>query len=301
MRALVLLMFLSAAVPARAADVLVTVDGEKITSDDVAFEMLIAGVPEAARDTVRKRYLDALVEAKLLERFLRSRKVEASEQAVALRVLRIRTLLSAGDRDVDEVLKELGFDDESLAAKLAVPVAWDEYSQSVVRPAEVRAYWEKYRSRFDGTRLRARQILLKVPRDAADDDPAVQSAFEKLAAVKKEVEGLERDFGAAARELSEAPSAKDNGDVGRFPFRGRMPVSFTEHVFGKMVGETTEPFRSPFGVHLAQVTEVVPGDYSLEDVRDEVFDALADEVRAKLIEQEREKATIEWADETAAP
>lgn len=277
--------------------VLVRVGGTPITESDLALEYATAGVPESLQPKVRRRYLEGLVEARLLEQFLKSRKVEASPTALEERVTGIRTLLGRGERNPDDVLAELGLDDAALRRKLATPVAWEEYSQTVVRPAGVQEYWKKHRQRFDGTRVKARQILIKVPADVSDDDPSVTDAIAKLAALRKELQELKRDFGAAAREMSEAPSAKQGGDVGLFPYRGRMPLSFTKHVFGKEVGEITEPFRSPFGVHLVQVTEVVPGEYSLEDVRSLVFDALADEVRGKLIEKQREETEVEWLDE----
>lgn len=295
---LVLVLYLPTTLPADPGDVLVTVNGEAITRADLDFELLTNGVPEGKRAEVERRYLESLVDARLLSGFLRKRKAEADPKLVDDHVARIRRAFQLREMDPDTVLASVGWDDAALRRKLELPVAWEAYSQQVVRPADVRKYWEQHRPRFDGTRLRASQILRTLPADA--DDTAIEAAKTELGKLRERIAAGELDFAEAAREHSDAPTARNGGDVGWFPYRGKMPASFTDRVFGLEKDEMTEPFATRFGVHLVRVTDVDPGTYSLEDVRTFVFDALAREVREKLIEKERESATIEWADDGGA-
>lgn len=286
-------LVLLASLAAAPDDVLVTVNGESVTRADLDFEFETSGVPADRRDDVRQKYLETLIEARLLEGFLKKRKAEADPKLLDEAVGRVRRLIAARGREPDEVLAAVGYDDAALRRKLALPVAWEAYSHQVVRPADVRKYWERYHARFDGTKLRARQILRKLPADA--DDAAVEAAKKELAALAKRIEDGELTFEEAAREHSDAPTKRNGGDVGWFPYSGKMPLSFTQPAFSVEKGETTEPFASRFGVHLVLVTDEEPGEYSLEDVRRFVFGALAKEVREGLIAKEREAATIEWA------
>src|SRR5690606_728337 len=98
-----------------------------------------------------------------------------------------------------------------------------------------------------------------------------------------------------AESHSEAPSRDAGGDVGFFAYRGTMPSAFSEAVFRLKTGEVSEPFRTPYGMHLATVTERKPGELSLEDARQRVLNHLAGELWDKIVAQRRLNATIEWA------
>ena len=75
-----------------------------------------------------------------------------------------------------------------------------------------------------------------------------------------------------------------------------MPVEFSRVAFALKVGEVSAPFQTRFGIHILTVTEIVPGDLTLEDARPEIFEHLAEEMRQKLIEKLREEAKIERAE-----
>jgi len=62
------------------------------------------------------------------------------------------------------------------------------------------------------------------------------------------------DFAAMAAEYSQDPgSASRGGDLGWFT-RGRMTPAFEEAAFGARTGQIVGPFRSPFGLHILEVT-----------------------------------------------
>ena len=71
-----------------------------------------------------------------------------------------------------------------------------------------------------------------------------------------------------------------------------MPQNLTTVAFGLKTGEVSEPFETPFGIHILTVTEVIPGDLSLEDARGEIFQELSGKLQDGLISELRNKAEI---------
>ncbi len=127
----------------------------------------------------------------------------------------------------------------------------------------------------------------------------MQEAEEKLGRLRSEITAGKISFADAARRYSEAPSAAKGGDVGTFAFRGTMPAEVCRVAFALKVGEVSQPFRTPFGVHLYTVTDIRPGNLSLEDVRSLVIRRLSTDLWDRLVAKARTTAKIEW--QTAAP
>jgi parvulin-like peptidyl-prolyl isomerase len=74
-----------------------------------------------------------------------------------------------------------------------------------------------------------------------------------------------------------------------------MVESFTTAAFALKVGEISPPVTTPFGVHLIQVTEIVPGAKKWTDVRDQIRAPAAARVYAKLADSARKTAKIRFA------
>jgi peptidyl-prolyl cis-trans isomerase SurA len=101
--------------------------------------------------------------------------------------------------------------------------------------------------------VNASHILLLVKKDATEtEDKAV---LDKITAIKKEIDSG-RDFGEAAIEYSEDPSAKTNkGNLSYFT-AFQMVVPFENAAFETPVGKVSEPIRSSFGYHLIKVHDI---------------------------------------------
>jgi parvulin-like peptidyl-prolyl isomerase len=121
----------------------------------------------------------------------------------------------------------------------------------------------------------------------------VKAAEERLAKLRAEIVAGKIRFADAARANSQAPSAEQGGDVGSFAFRGKMPPEICREVFKLKVGEVSPPFRTRFGMHVYTVTQIRPGNLSLEDVRNSVIARLSRNLWTQLLEQARQKATID--------
>src|SRR6185436_2702944 len=118
--------------------------------------------------------------------------------------------------------------------------------------------------------------------------------------LRKEIVGKKLTFEEAARKHSQAPSKEQGGDVGDFPYAGKMFAQFSRQAFALEVGEISQPFRTPYGMELCLVTERTPGDLSLEDVRDDVVARLSQEMWKQTIADLRKDAKIEWKIERQA-
>jgi peptidyl-prolyl cis-trans isomerase C len=272
------------------AATIATVNGTNITESDLEFLYLSRAVRDELRPAVRERYIEQLIDRRLLKEFLRGRKLQAPARVVNERVARAEKLITQEGLDFDQSLKELGYTRETFREEVALPLAWLEHARLAITDKAIADYWKSHRSKFDGTEVRASHIVKRLPRDAEESDGT--KAKQQLTAVRQSIVSGESTFADAAGKHSDSPSGKDAGDLGQFAYKGRMPQALTQVAFQLKTGDVSEPFESPFGVHILTVTEVVPGDLSLEDARGEIFQELSAKLQAGLISQLRGKAEI---------
>jgi peptidyl-prolyl cis-trans isomerase C len=272
------------------AATIATVNGTNITESDLEFLYLSRAVRDELRPAVRERYIEQLIDRRLLKEFLRGRKLQAPARVVNERVARAEKLITQEGLNFDQSLKELGYTRETFREEVALPLAWLEHARLAITDKAIADYWKSHRSKFDGTEVRASHIVKRLPRDAEESDGT--KAKQQLTAVRQSIVSGESTFADAAGKHSDSPSGKDAGDLGQFAYKGRMPQALTQVAFQLKTGDVSEPFESPFGVHILTVTEVVPGDLSLEDARGEIFQELSAKLQAGLISQLRGKAEI---------
>jgi len=275
--------------PKSGAKTLVVVNGTEITERDLRTMMLSRGVPESLRATVRPVLIERLIDDQLMREFLDGRKVTAPKVLLDRAVQRVEQSFRKKGLKPKEELKKLGLDEASLRRKLALPIAWNMYAKDNIDDREIRAQFTKHRARYDGTRLRARQIVLKLPKDAA----AMRQSVEKLDALRRDIVAGKHSFEAAAKKHSAAPSKNNGGDVGFFAFRGNMPREIAQVAFSLKGDEISQPFVTQFGVHLLQITARKPGQLSLEDARPEIFRQLAQQRWNERVATLRKTAKIE--------
>jgi parvulin-like peptidyl-prolyl isomerase len=276
--------------PGDLATTLVTVNGTAITSGDLEFLYLARGVKPDLRDSVRDRFVEQLIDRQLLKVFLASRKIVPAKSVLDDRVQRIEKLITREGLEFDDVLKSLGYTRKSFRDEVALPLTWRTHARLVITDAAIERYWNDHRAEFDGTEVRAAHIVKRIPKDEnADVIKVLQAA---LVEIRKHIESGTFSFAQGAKDHSDSPSGKDGGDLGEFSYRGRMPVEFSRVAFALKTGEVSEPFQTRFGLHLLTVTEIIPGDLSLEDARPEIFQHLSSELQKGLLTQLREKAEI---------
>ncbi|HWI60340.1 MAG TPA: peptidylprolyl isomerase [Symbiobacteriaceae bacterium] len=134
--------------------------------------------------------------------------------------------------------------------------------------ADVKAFFEENKAQFDKREVTARHILVATEEEAK----AVKAELDKGA-----------DFAKLAKEKSTEPAAKESGgDLGTFG-PGKMVPDFDKVVFAMKKGEISQPFKTDFGWHVAQVTDLKGSAPSFDAMKTEVTEMFIDsKVQEKL-------------------
>lgn len=130
--------------------------------------------------------------------------------------------------------------------------------KTVVSDAEIAREYEERGDRYSRpVEVRVRHMFFASPQSALRDAEAA------LARVRRG-----EAFADVARSVSQAPSARDGGDLG-FLARGTLADQLDQAVFSLKPGETSAPIQMSDGVHLAQAVERRGGDrIPLDQVRE---------------------------------
>ncbi|MEO1998960.1 MAG: peptidylprolyl isomerase [Planctomycetaceae bacterium] len=270
--------------------VLVTVNGAPIHQSELELQMMMRQIPAQDRSRYQRAIIEQLVDQQLVRVHLQRSAAQVNPKLMERQMAQIQQLIRRRGGDPIEVLKTLGLDEAGLKRALSLPLTWQAHMRATITSDQLRSYFTKHRARFDGTRVRAAQILI-----AAKTPEQRSTAVRQLAEIRSKVQDGRLTFERAVALHSQAPSRKQQGDVGFFTYQGKMPLSFTRHAFPLKVGQMSQPFESPFGVHLCRITDRQPGTLSLEDVRSAVFKKLSDQVWSELVARLRSTAKIDWA------
>ena len=142
---------------------------------------------------------------------------------------------------------------------------------------DVTSFYQQNRQMFRHPELiRASHIVKNV--DEKTDEATALAAIE---AANAELE-KGRSFAEVADEYSDCPGR--GGDLGFFP-RGEMVPEFEEVVFAQKTGQHGAIFRSPFGFHIARVTERKPEGFAeMNEVRGHIEQVLKSQRAEKALE-----------------
>ena len=216
-----LLVLAMGATMAHAGDVLATVNGKKVTTED-AERFIRASNPQQSFATLKEND-KKIVTDRLVERVLF---IEAAKKA--------------------GVEKEPAFQKALSIAKDELMInQWmkDQYDATVVSGGEAKEFYEKNKVQFKKpAQVRARHILIK------KDETAAKKIIAELKGLGGEK--LKEKFIALTKSKSEGPTGPKGGDLGYFG-EGQMVAPFNKAVFALKKGEiTTAPVKTQFGYHV---------------------------------------------------
>lgn len=272
------------------SETVAVVDGQKVTVRDVTFLAELRGEPLVGGAKVPERVIEEAIDRVLIRQFLAGKKVVAPPELLAQQLQQVEALIRRRMEEPDGFLKRLGYTQEQFERELALPLAWAEYVQQTIPATLVRQYFDEHRAELDGTKIRARHVILQLPKGASPQD--IETRQKRLAALRQEILAGQKDFATVAREISESPSKETGGDLGVISFRGRIPAPVAAAAFRLQPKEITEPVVSPFGVHLILVEERIPGQLSLEDARPQILETFGKELWKKTAQELRLKAKL---------
>jgi len=271
--------------------VVVKVNGVDITAGDVDFAIMTRQIKPEDRAAREPQLIDELVDRQLIRGFLIRRKITAPADDLAYQIQVAEEAIKRAGDDPAKLLPKLGYTPERLKSELGLPLAWQVYVRQTITLPQTKDYFEQHKAELDGTQLKGRQIFLKLPPKPSDSEVAAKT--NQLKEIKAQIESGKISFADAAGKYSESPSKDQGGDVGQFGFRGKLPTPVVQDAFRLKVNEISAPIVSAFGVHLMQVTERLPGDLSLEDVRPVIIERLSEQLWKDTVARERQSSKIE--------
>ena len=160
---------------------------------------------------------------------------------------------------------------------------------------ELKKYFEEHKPQFATPEMiRARHILIKVAKDAPEEE--VAKARAKIEEIKGKLDAG-ADFAELAKKYSEdKATAQKGGDLGWFQ-RGQMEKEFEDAAFAlTKPGQISDIIRTKYGFHIIQLEDRRKAS-TFEDVKDKVRQAYIKDQEGKKFDEWynklRDSATIE--------
>ncbi|HEU19940.1 MAG TPA: hypothetical protein ENO00_11305 [Deltaproteobacteria bacterium] len=262
-------------------------------------------VPEDQLDAiekhVRQMVLNELIDQRLITQEAKKRGLMATDRDVNGAITNIITQRKITHEKLQYEIEQLGITFEEYREEVRAQLtkrnflAGEIKSKITISKEEIGAYYREHRKDYEGKEAaRIRQILILLPRDAADQ------TREKLRMRAEDILQQLRQgdsFSMLATEVSQGPAAKTGGDLG-FVEKGLMLPDVDAAAFSLKIGEISDVIESPIGFHIIQVVDKRgEGVKPIESVREEIIGRIGDEKMENKFEEwlneQREKAHIE--------
>lgn len=251
----------------RNADFIVAiVNSEPITNQEVRNRMLqleqqlsARGGVMPSRQELAAQVLERLISERSQIQLARDSGIRIDAQAIDNAVLGIARQNQLSIDQFRQRMREEGVDFNTLRNNLRDDLLLQKVREREVEPrvrvtdSELEAFIAEQRDTGGGdVDINIAQILVAVPESASQAQVAqfaakAQSAFERAKAGQ--------DFAALARELSDAPGARDNGGQMGLRSADRYPSLFVEATQNIPTGGLAAPVRSGAGFHVLKVIE----------------------------------------------
>ncbi|MBS3820597.1 MAG: peptidylprolyl isomerase [Phycisphaerae bacterium] len=219
---------------------------DEITAGELRAEVaaiLAQASPRQAGRVTPRRVLDSLLRKALIEAYVEAQDLKLDDQAFDEMKAQLAKQAESMGMTVEEVMakSDMTMDDLKLQIKMRSHV------QGLTTPQKLQAFIDEHPSYFDGTKVTASHILIKLEPAATTADQKADLA--KLIAIKKQIEAGEIDFAEAARKHSQGPSSVDGGELPKFTFY-KMLAPFATKAFAMKAGEISDPVRTKYGFHI---------------------------------------------------
>ena len=237
-----------------AADYYATVDGEKITKQDVA---VVLQDPRIKFDTLpknaQKQVLEQIINKKLL-----------AKKAIADGV--------QNDKEYKDALEKMKKD---LAFQLWQKKQIEKMNKEITDKKK-KEFYDKNKDKFKvPATLQARHILLKTEKEAKDIIKALDKASKK-----------EAKFIELAKTKSTGPSGPKGGDLGKFQSNQMVPEFAKAAESLKKNTYSKTPVKTQFGYHVIYLNDKTPGkSLSFNEVKGNISQMLLGNAYNKKVKE----------------
>jgi peptidyl-prolyl cis-trans isomerase D len=197
-----------------------------------------------------------------------------------LLVRKLQAVIEGGVTVPDaEVQREFKKQNVKVKFDYAVLTTEDLMKQVAVNDTELRAYYDKNKSRFENSipeQRKARYVIVdtgKIPVQISEDDykrayqqrqdqfrePEQADVRHILVKTKEEADKIKKDLDAGAKfdelakKYSQDPGSKDKGGLYTGVTRGQMVPEFDKAAFTLPIGKVSDPVKTDFGFHVIRV------------------------------------------------
>jgi peptidyl-prolyl cis-trans isomerase C len=279
-------------------DVLATItvgtQTEKVTKGELIEILSRYAIPDDDRETLYRQGIDNKVNTKLLLMYLGRQKVAVAREKVDEEMEKLEQKLKSEGQSLATVLLQTNTSMDVVRKQIEERARWQEFLRTKATDAELRKYVANHRDLFRGTQIRASHILLKLEPNASVADK--EKVKEKLAGIKKEIEGGTISFAAAANKYSDDPANAGGagGDLDYFSLNTGLIEEFTDVAFKLKKGMISDPVETPFGYHLIQVTDRKEGkEPDFEQNKPYIYNAYATDLQKEVVAAEKKMAKID--------
>ncbi|WP_437184974.1 peptidylprolyl isomerase [Planctomicrobium sp. SH668] len=270
------------------------VNGQEISSNQVQLQFIEGNEGHPDRKISRQKLVERLVDRELIRQFLKQQRVVADPQKLDAKIQSIESRIAQRGEVIHDVLERYHITRESLREELSLQLAWDQYVESTISDSDLKSYWKTHHAEWDGTRVKAAQIVLLIKNNATEEDWIKAEAT--LTDLLKQIESGKTTFTEAAKVHSQSPSARNGGDLGEFEYHDRVIQAISSQAFSLKPGQISKVFRSKRGVHVVQLNELIPGQLVLEDVRMPILNHLSSKLWDEQVQKARSVAKVEILD-----
>ena len=246
------------------------------------------------RETMYRDTVDSLVNTKLLTLYLARQQVPVPPEKVDAAIEQLKQELKRDGEDLPTALLRTHVSIDDIRKEYESRLRWQEFVRKNASDATLHKYLNDHRDLFGGTIVRASQIQVNVEPNASE--AMKEKARQKLASIKKEIEGGTITFAAAANKYSEDPAnvGGAGGDLDYFTLSSGMVEQFTDVAFKLKKGTISDPVETPFGFHLIQVTDRKEGKpVDFEQNKPAILQTYAAELQKTVVTAERKTAKID--------
>lgn len=277
------------------SDVIVTVNGKKITNKDVADRLQEHKNTDAdTLDALKLEIVDRLIMDILLDEFIDKHGLLVTQDEIDREVEKIRYDITDSQKNtvqsLEQILALIGFGVTEFKTSIKHSIALEKYFCDKLNDKTLEKYFEQNKGMFNGETVRVRHVL--VDTRGMKTDVLRSQALDHIKNIKREID-RGASFEETAKKYSDCPSAQNGGDLGFILRKGTLAKAFLDAAFSLRIGEVSEPVQTEYGYHLIKVTDKKEGaNVKFADVRKEVRLEAIDEETIKLLSQLRKDAQI---------
>lgn len=279
-------------IAARVGDESIRIERLKLQVDLVLAKTPAKGIK---LDVIKAQVLEENIKQRLVNVYLQKSKFKAQESEIELELSDVTKDLVAQKKTLTDLYKARGINEAQLRESLAWDISWGKYLDSYLTDGNLKKYFEKHRTKMDGTQIHVAHILIK-PIDKNESD-SWKKAYDKATRIRKELASQKISFEEAVIQHSSGATKINKGDLGWIGWYGPMTRSFTDAAFQLKTGEISPPVQTTFGFHLIKLVEIKPGKKDFEELRPQVVQSVKRYLFEWLANRQAKESKVEFTGE----